>query len=733
MKKSILIWLLLTILTVLLLSGCSTSARNTTEAESETLLTAEYSPFFQVIAEDLYLKTAAFSDDTLYYPTYTVDAAGIRRYTMHTYDLASMTDAVSYALFQDGMSHTVDFMAVTPEQNLILLDTVQDPETVSSGSVGSDQGSCYELLLLSPEGKELMCCQFAVDSVGEAVLFPIDLAADADENIYVGFQGTNSIILIFDRDGRQVGQIDCEDSLGALFTNPDGQVYGISYHENPTGGEWLLQKTDLSGSSLGTAYRGLPAQNALQSAVAWEEHSVLLSIGDSLYLYDWEKETCQELFSWSYHGVDASQLLCMAVMPEKRIAVFTSNSLTSRSELVLMLESSDPMASELSKDKTVLVLGVTNLDYMEQAWVVEYNKSHSDCTIEVKEYGSFELLNADIVAGNGPDIINLYRLDTSPYIEKGILADLSSFLDTDPELIRDDLIPSTLEVYERDGQLYGITVGFHLTTLMGRTDDVGIPEDWTFEKVCHMLEDMPEGTWLVDTSFGGSLLSQVLSLNLDQFIDWENGTCAFDQEEFIRLLETAGRYPSDYDDTVEALISEGRLLTHRNWTSSPSDTSYSRTILGEANIVYIGFPTPEGGKNLIDPSYAYGISASCTDQKAAWEFIRSFLSEEFQETYIMNHVFPARQSSLLKRMNQHLGLSVTSSSNGYVLTHSVTEEDIEMLYDAIYNATNTESIDSTVINIIEEESAAYFNGDKAAQDVAEIIQSRVSIYISEKN
>ena len=41
--------------------------------------------------------------------------------------------------------------------------------------------------------------------------------------------------------------------------------------------------------------------------------------------------------------------------------------------------------------------------------------------------------------------------------------------------------------------------------------------------------------------------------------------------------------------------------------------------------------------------------------------------------------------------------------------------------------------DSSVENIIAEESAAFFEGQKSAKDVAGVIQSRVQIYINENS
>ena len=57
----------------------------------------------------------------------------------------------------------------------------------------------------------------------------------------------------------------------------------------------------------------------------------------------------------------------------------------------------------------------------------------------------------------------------------------------------------------------------------------------------------------------------------------------------------------------------------------------------------------------------------------------------------------------------------------------------ECVTDFIKSLTLIYSSNQDVHNIINEEAAAYFKGQKTAQEVAEIIQSRVSIFVNENS
>ncbi len=43
-----------------------------------------------------------------------------------------------------------------------------------------------------------------------------------------------------------------------------------------------------------------------------------------------------------------------------------------------------------------------------------------------------------------------------------------------------------------------------------------------------------------------------------------------------------------------------------------------------------------------------------------------------------------------------------------------------------------EEVNSKVVNILDEEISAYYSGQKTAEEVADIVQSRISIYLSEQ-
>ena len=55
-----------------------------------------------------------------------------------------------------------------------------------------------------------------------------------------------------------------------------------------------------------------------------------------------------------------------------------------------------------------------------------------------------------------------------------------------------------------------------------------------------------------------------------------------------------------------------------------------------------------------------------------------------------------------------------------------------MIMDLINSAERTASYDESIMEIIRDEAAAFFAGQKSAKETAAVIQSRVNIYVNEQ-
>ena len=143
-------------------------------------------------------------------------------------------------------------------------------------------------------------------------------------------------------------------------------------------------------------------------------------------------------------------------------------------------------------------------------------------------------------------------------------------------------------------------------------------------------------------------------------------------------------------------------------------------------------------------------NSACKDE--AWNFIREFFLEEYQSpgedgnTNIWG--LPVNQVAFDKLAEQSKSPYFwidpeTSEKVEYDTTFwagdkeipigDITDEEIARLKDIINNVKRSMNYyDTELYKICEEESKAFFNGDKTAEETADIIINRISIYIAEK-
>ena len=384
----------------------------------------------------------------------------------------------------------------------------------------------------------------------------------------------------------------------------------------------------------------------------------------------------------------------------------------------------------------ILTYGTFNLDFEIEQWIGEWNQSQEDYRIEIKEYEDNDVghaqLNNEIVSGQAPDILDLSDINVSNYVSKGILTDLYPFLDEEGGVSRDDLVPGILETYAQNDKLYGIPLGYRFETLLGKTELVGEAAAWTTDKMIQETQALSANEYLLDGLAPSGLLRAVLATDMGSFVDWEKGECAFDGEKFRRLLELAASVEVTFltQGELDEKLADGSVLLNRVYISSVWDYQSSIDQFGGAAVSWVGFPSEDGGKAILYDRMPIGITESCQDKEGAWQFVDSLLGEEFQRNHI-KFVFPIRLDILKESFQEAMEEKDPEMFQGGEIPRPATREEIDALFEGICGAQSSRIFDPNIWNIIREDVEPYFEGSKTIEEVMNLIQSRVSIYVSE--
>lgn len=415
-------------------------------------------------------------------------------------------------------------------------------------------------------------------------------------------------------------------------------------------------------------------------------------------------------------------------------------------------------------DKKELVLGGSYVGSEIRAKVIQFNQSNSQYRITLKDYSIYNSpedwtagqtrLNNDIISGKMPDIMMFTDLNSyRNYVSKGALADIGKLLAADPELGGLEYLQNVWDAYSVNGQLYAVIPSFNVQTMVAKKSLVGEPQSWTMADVEAVLATMPQGAAAFGDMTRDGFIYNILSYGGKDFIDLETGECHFDSQEFIDMLEYAKTLPKesykedeDYDYfSHENQYRENRSLMRELYISNIEDCKYQiKGYMGE-EVSYVGFPTSDSkGSCLGISGSALMISANSQQQDEAWQFVRQFLTEEYQtssELYSM----PVLKSAFLAKAAKATERSYWTDENGnkeyyddywtingeQVVLEPFTQEEVEEICQFIYGVNRTAYYNEEIRNIIIEDAEAFFSGQRSAQEVAGIIQSRAQVFINE--
>jgi len=417
-------------------------------------------------------------------------------------------------------------------------------------------------------------------------------------------------------------------------------------------------------------------------------------------------------------------------------------------------------------DKKAISLVGVYLDSDVAKRVVDFNKSSNEYHIQVTDYSqyasyddwkaAYTKLNTELASGNVPDIIvvNTY-MPFNSYINKGLIEDLNPFFDKDETINREDFLTNIFDAYSVDGKLYSIAPGISIETLVGRTSDIGEAQGWTMDEFISYISNLPEDEKVMTYYDANDFLYSYLYVALGDYVDASKGTCTFDDGRFAKMLAAIkDNFPKEfnYNDITDEEWNEMNYA-YRNHKAAlnmyyMSDfRTFARTEQGDFGeaITLKGFPCEGGNGAVVISGDRYAISSTSAAKDGCWEFVKGFLADEYQESF--TYRFPIKVSALEK-------LAETAQQQPYweyddgtieyyddtywvgdseITINPLTKAETNKLIDYIKSVNKAAYYDENITTIVNEEAQAFFEGQKSAEDVCSLIQSRVSLYISELN
>lgn len=615
-------------------------------------------------------------------------------------------------------------------------------------------------------------------------------AVDAAGNLYVSDYNN---IYVLDAEGNVQFKLDGSQYNGSLCRLNAQQVgvmwynYTDDVNASDENGQYFVP-IDLETKDWGEKVK-LPS-NVWSIFPGDDAYDFYYAYNNNIYGYAAKTDTKEKLVDWLACDVDTNNMSGYAMLSDSRVAALMQDWSTDPTTYqLIVLHRVD--ASEI-KEKKVLTLACMYLDWNLRSMIVEYNKTNDEYRINVVDYSEYATdddynvgvtkLTTEIISGSVPDIFLTSNLPIDKYAAKGVIADLNTFMDGGNGLSRDYFVPQVMSALEKDGKLYELPTSFSVQTAYALSSIASQYDTWNVAAVQDAMTQLQEGATVFSNGWTkNTALSNCLSRNLSAFVDWTTGKCEFDSEAFQQLLAFCNSFPaetSDGDGAIAYASSADIAVDDAMWDSDATRITNGKQLMSTTGmysfdsyiwnvyairdkITFTGYPTEDGSGSSFELQMPMAISSVTKYPDAAWDFVCSIIKkmntiDENNYYYgfpISQAAFDAEMTDIMTEQYQldekgeqvdwdgdgepdkAIRGSYETMENGetvYKDVYALTQEDIDQILGVINSTHSVYDYDQEILDIITDEVAAYFAGDKDVQTTASMIQSRVNLYVQEQ-
>ncbi|MCM1569499.1 MAG: extracellular solute-binding protein [Roseburia sp.] len=577
--------------------------------------------------------------------------------------------------------------------------------------------------------------------------------------------------IIVDKEGNLSGiqPFAGDDSLFENYQNmiasKDGTLI-VSYYTND---DW--DKQYLSELNIRTGETSAPVElpatisyNGFYNVYPGANTDFVYGANDGIYTYNMGDDAAVKIMDYVNSDINVGNLTRITMIDDTHFVGVYYDAIEWNSCAAIFTK----VNPEDIKDKQILVLGGSYVSSDSQLMkrVIDFNKSSDTHRIVVKDYSSYNSsedymagytqLNNDIISGNMPDILQVSSgMPIESYVSKGLLANIDELIAGDEELSKVEFMQNVFDAYRVDGKLYQVLPSFRVQSFIAKSSLVGDRKGWTMQELKEIQPTLPEGISIFGETTRDSFLNTIMEYCGRDFVDVNTGKCSFDSQTFIDLLELANTFPEeiDYSDdrygddwwmNYQSQYRDNRTLLNEMYISSlmwvKEDINGS---MGE-DVSYVGFPTEDGQGSILAATDSYAISAKSANVDGAWNFIRHYLTEEYQKSdefwglSVHKKILEDSKKLAMEKSywtdenGEKIEYDDTIYINGEEIAYDpLSQEQADELFDFICSVSKREYYNEDVMKIVTEEAAAYFSGQKSATDVAGLIQNRAQLYINE--
>ncbi len=557
---------------------------------------------------------------------------------------------------------------------------------------------------------------------------------------------TADSIIRYSNDGNETGHIDIGDIGNLNYSKPFYEKDGKYYLVEDNISRMDFYEVDFDGSRIDKVLENSEINNSFLDI-----SGDLVFTDTGVYYIDFDDEALVPITEWNYVDVKPAY---KTTISENNLSYGSGRfgKIYTYSDYEIELIIFNNISPDIYADRTPITVGGYDVESsLAVKWAVyEFNTSQDEYRVYLDEYrkeypytsgAEAQVQIAQLIQyfndGNAPDIYFGTNFDYRYMYNAGLVANMMPLMDNDPDFNVDDLLPSIRDTIIQDDVCYQIFPAFIFNGDFGLRSVFG-DDEYTYK----MIDDLSQETGV---SIRGDMQSaefadQIIRYSLGELVDRSSGGHIASVEELEDIVDYSIRNGipcNTYENYIADMdtVRNGSYLTCRSFLRNIYELSYYESRLNDS-FVYLGFPSVYGSAHAADPDGLVAISSDTPYQDACWQFIKYMLSDEVQQIEIgqgQNPVISSVLDDYCQYATNPASVPVdeiiwNSIVNG---REAVPEWIVSDYRSMVYSIDSVISYDWGVYNIICDEINSYDLQGKTIEAIAESLQSRLDIYVSE--
>lgn len=465
-----------------------------------------------------------------------------------------------------------------------------------------------------------------------------------------------------------------------------------------------------------------------------DANSLIYMNKSGIYISDYKFEKAEEVFNWQSNGIlhpSFPKASSVKIDEDGRIYAFAGDY---GNQTYLVLEKGD------TEIRTVKLAVLGDSDFYAEA-VAGFNRMHPDMKLAIEHYGWEDKTSfyTKMIAGEAPVLIDKSMFSLAEVTE--YLEPLDELFDTEElNIIRE----SVKNLGRINGKIYAAPCDCYIDTLASDKRN----HEWDYKAFIQSVIDSKtvksiyNNYWNLGKAYVATYFFD--NGNLDSlYFEPDGKTPKFNTDEVRKVIGIIDNYGDDsLPQSFIAGLKDGTMLCERIQIRTPKELIAFHDLYGD-NIDLVGYPGKEGARHYLCSNNMITVlkNASQEDKHIAFEFIKYILSEELQNKMALKGQriffnFSVRDDVFKQQVEAIDGeeyVTANFTPNDYRIPKETDKaaliEEIENIMAGAYIRLDADSEYSTILY---EEFYDYYSGKIAMDELIRNLESRLKIYIMER-